>query len=311
MLPIVNFEPFLQGSEADRLAVAQDIAQACSEVGFLYIRNHGVPSEVIEAAKAAQRAFFARPMDEKLPYRRKTGQYRGYIAPMAFTETKGKPPTLYESFIVGDAYAADDPVAEESAGTVSPTPWPQDDEFTPAFKAYWAAVSQLADRLMQAYAMALGLPEDCFAKMMTRRMSNLSILHYLARDPDAHLGDDDARAHRDTNALTILLPGEVGGLEVKRKDGSFAEAPPEPGCFVVNTANMMEIWSGGRFRSTIHRVHPPVGVDRYSLAYFASPNPETEVRPLVDPVPGIDPKLIEPVEAGRDMARFIALFDRK
>lgn len=311
MLPIVDIKPFLEGGAEDRLTVAREIASACAEVGFLYIKNHGVPTDVIENAKSAQRAFFARPLEEKKTYGRRPGRYRGYIAPMAFTETEGKPPTLYESFVVGDDIAADDPVQNETEGVLSPTPWPEDTgDFTPAIRAYWTAVSELADHLMRAYAMALDLREDTFEKLMTRRISNLAVLHYLARDPQAHLGEDDARAHKDTNALTILLPGEVGGLEVQRRDGRFAEAPPEPGCFVVNTANMMEIWSGGRFRSTIHRVHPPVGIDRYSLAYFASPNYEVEVRPLVEPVPGIDPDLIKPVQAGRDMARFIALFDR-
>ena len=136
-------------------------------------------------------------------------------------------------------------------------------------------------------------------------MTNVSVLHYLPRrrEPD---GGSEAGAHHDTNALTILLPGEVGGLQVLRRDGRWIEAPPVEGAFVVNLGNMMETWSGGRFVSTKHRVHPPGGVHRYSSAYFASPNFDT----LVEPVTGAQATGDYPaLHAGEDFGRFVAQFD--
>ena len=42
-IPLIDFQPFLAGSRNDRLAVAQQVRDACETIGFLYLRNHGVP----------------------------------------------------------------------------------------------------------------------------------------------------------------------------------------------------------------------------------------------------------------------------
>ena len=106
-------------------------------------------------------------------------------------------------------------------------------------------------------------------------------------------------------------PGEAGGLQVGGADGIYREVRPEPGCFVVNIGNMMERWSGGRFRSTMHRVHPPRLLERYAIAFFAVPDHDTAVRPL----PGLpatgDPGDMAPRRAGDDLAAFIENFDRQ
>ena len=39
---------------------------ASEEVGFFYVENHGVPEPVISAADTAARAFFSRPLEQKL-----------------------------------------------------------------------------------------------------------------------------------------------------------------------------------------------------------------------------------------------------
>ena len=59
----------------------------------------------------------------------------------------------------------------------------------------------------------------------------------------------------------------------------------------------------------MHRVHPPVGLERYSIAYFAFPGYDTIVRPLPGmPAMRVDGKPAE-IHAGNDLASFIAQFD--
>jgi isopenicillin N synthase-like dioxygenase len=113
--------------------------------------------------------------------------------------------------------------------------------------------------------------------------------------------------HHGTNVVTILLSSPAGGLEVLHRDGRWIEAPPLDGCFVVNIANQMECWSGGRFRSTKHRVKPPAGIDRYSIGYFAPPNYDTMIEPLPANAPDAD--RFDPIHVGRDLAGFVAGFD--
>lgn len=308
MLPIVDFSPFLEGSTAQRRTVADAIGSACAEHGFLYIRNHGVPEDIVASARDAQRAYFARPEDEKRRLTRARGRYRGYIPVLPFATTDGHEPILYEAFIAGTEIPETHRAIKDSNGIISPNLWPElPAEFAPAMRAYWDAVTELSQALLRAYAMALGRPEETLLPEFDVPISNMSVLHYLKRESVTD-GPDDVKPHRDTNALTILLPGTVGGLEVQGRDGRFRAAPPVEGCYVVNTGNMMEVWSGGRFRSTMHRVHPPKGTDRYSLAYFAAPNYETVVAPLVSAV-STDADL-SPIHAGRALEGFVSTFDR-
>ena len=42
-IPVIDFGPFLNGSAAERKAVARQIGEACRNIGFFYLINHGVP----------------------------------------------------------------------------------------------------------------------------------------------------------------------------------------------------------------------------------------------------------------------------
>jgi isopenicillin N synthase-like dioxygenase len=46
---------------------------------------------------------------------------------------------------------------------------------------------------------------------------------------------------------------------------------------VVNVGDAMEFWTGGRFKSTLHRVAEGKGEERWSLVYFDQPDDEVEL----------------------------------
>ncbi|MBC6439118.1 MAG: isopenicillin N synthase family oxygenase [Rhodospirillales bacterium] len=313
MLPIIDISPLNSDDLAVRQDVARQIGQNCETMGFLYVTGHGVSDDVIADARSATKRFFAMPDETKRRFVRPEGVLRGYIPTMPFSQnTPEAPPTTYEGFNMGVELPPGDPAIEESHGLCTPNIWPDEPEdFRGAIQAYWQGVDRVSNLLLKAFALALGQDEDRFTRMFTKQLTNISLLHYHSRPELQDAPPDASVAHRDTNAITVLLPSPVGGLQVEGTDGVYREVVPEPGCFVVNIGNMMESWSGGRMRSTMHRVHPPRHLERYSIGYFAVPDYDTVVEPLPGlPVTGA-PEDMAPRHAGQDLEGFISNFDRQ
>ena len=86
--------------------------------------------------------------------------------------------------------------------------------------------------------------------------------------------------HTGFGCLTLLAQDDAGGLEVRAADGSWIAAPPVEGALLVNTGDIVPVWSGGRWRSTAHRVVNPPDRNRYSIAYFYDPGPDAVIAPL-------------------------------
>ncbi|MCP4247943.1 MAG: isopenicillin N synthase family oxygenase, partial [bacterium] len=94
------------------------------------------------------------------------------------------------------------------------------------------------------------------------------------RDDDWGVGE-----HTDYGLLTLLAQDRNGGLEVKTP-GGWIDAPPLPGALVCNIGDMLDRLTGGRFRSTPHRVRNRGGQGRLSFPLFFDPDFAAELRPL-------------------------------
>ncbi len=169
----------------------------------------------------------------------------------------------------------------------APTIWPaQPAGFFDAWTAYYAALENLAARVMRLFAVALNLPENHFERFIDAPISALRALNY----PEQHVapkpGQLRAGAHTDYGSLTILLP-QAGskGLEIITPDGQWTAVPPVEGAFVINIGDLMARWTNDRWVSTLHRVVNPSPDDggmarRQSLAFFHQPNWNAEITVL-------------------------------
>jgi len=84
--------------------------------------------------------------------------------------------------------------------------------------------------------------------------------------------------------LTLLLADPTPhALQVHSSTpSSWLNADPIPGAFVVNIGDMMERWTNGLWKSTLHRVvHTGEGF-RVSVPFFLEPDFEARVRPLAE-----------------------------
>lgn len=120
----------------------------------------------------------------------------------------------------------------------------------------------------------------------------------LPGDEDITVEDVRAGAHSDYGSITLLFqrPGQPG-LEIKNPDGSWSNVPIDPANFLqqgkplpilVNIADLLEYWTAGLLKSTVHRVVFPAetkdGGDRYSVVYFSHPLDDVLLEPVPSPL---------------------------
>ena len=275
-LPIIDFA----GADAATLAKALD--KAFSEIGFCYFRSIGVDQALVDGAFGASRRFHAQSREAKDAIAMNRF-HRGYMAPktsiiQTSSVAKVTKPNDSESFMLMHEVAADDPRFGRPLD--GPNLWPELPGFHEPVVAYEQAMHQFCLRLLKPLALALGLPRDWFGPFFEQPTTFLRLLHYPPHAPDA---DDDAfgsAPHTDYGFITILCQDSQGGLEVRRRDGTWLAAPPIPGTWVVNVADMLSRWTNGRWQSTPHRVKNLSGGDRYSCPYFFDMSMDSTVEVL-------------------------------
>jgi len=269
VVPVIDIADLASADPAERQAVAKALGEAAREVGFLYVRGHGVPEALSAAVLDAARRVFDEPLERKQGwYIGRSMNHSGYVPEGEEVFADGKTDRK-EAFDVG----LDAP--EGGAPMLGPNLWPDLPGFREPVAAYYAAMAGLARRMFRGFALALGLPEDHFDPHLARPPSQLRLIHY-PYDPDAA----DARgigAHTDYEFFTILRSTEPG-LEVMNGEGRWIDVPPQPGAFVINIGDMLEAWTNGVFVATSHRVRK-VAAERFSFPFFATCDYETVVEP--------------------------------
>jgi isopenicillin N synthase-like dioxygenase len=274
-LPVIDISGLSSPNLADRQAVGAELREACLDKGFFYIKNHGVPVELLNDVFAEAAAFFALPPDQKDEVNKsKSKANRGYEPLQGQTLEPGAPPDLKEGYYIGPEHGADDPRVLAGMFNHGPNLWPsQRPNFRPVMENYRGVMFALAAQLMQGMALSLDLPEDYFGEYNKDANGTVRLLHYPPQPPQGNPAQKGAGAHTDFGGLTILRQGDVGGLQVwDQKTDAWIHADPLPNTYVVNLGDMISRWTNDRYRSTVHRVVNASGKERYSVPFFYTGN---------------------------------------
>ncbi|KAK8050789.1 hypothetical protein PG994_012519 [Apiospora phragmitis] len=294
-IPTVDLAGLDSGSLEARQRIAREISDACRRCGFFYIKNHGVPEDVIRQTFALLRRFFALDHDAKMEaHAQKNPAIRGY-EPMLETNldprTKGD---IKEAFTMGDCYLEPEQDYTGKTGEPGPPPhvtqpqniWPSAAPWwREGLYAYYAHVLPLALKLVRVFALGFGLDENALDSMFRFPITGMRPLHYpptpgASASTEEEEGNVGLGAHSDFSWLTLVLQDDVPALEVLNQDGHWVDAPPVPGTFVCNVGQYLERQSNGRYPATVHRVLNKTGRERYSLPFFLTPGPEVDLEVL-------------------------------
>jgi len=317
-IPIVDFAKAIDGTKDEKEAVAKAIDNAFQNMGFVYLKNHSVPLELVEECFTWVRSpgptlpthtrssphtitqskkFFALPHSTKIlaPHPPGGSHHRGYSAP-------GVEKVSQHEYDANElAKARDVPEFKESfeSGNIDddtqPNIWLPDNEI-PGFRAfmekYFTHCARLVHRILDSLSIALNVPSPGLTSTHSNNLFQLRLLHYPAIATHELTNNKRSRinAHSDFGTLTLLFQDAIGGLEIEdpHQQGIFRPAHPITNTVLVNVGDLMERWSNDRWRSTVHRVGSNTvtddadGVvpDRYSIPFFATPDMETVVEAL-------------------------------
>lgn len=278
LVPRVDISTLVTGR--DNAPVAAAIDAACRDTGFFSIVGHGVEVARLRQLDALAREFFALDEQEKneIAMARGGRAWRGWF-PVGGELTSGVPDRK-EGIYFGAELGADDPRVRAGVPLHGPNLFPRRPAaLREAVLHHLRVMTELGHALMRGVGLALGLAPDWFERELTADPTILfRIFCYppmsSTESPNPEWG---VQEHTDYGLLTILGQDDVGGLQV-RSNAGWIDVPPDPDAFVCNIGDMLERMTGGRYRSTPHRVRNTSTASRLSFPFFFDPGWAAEIR---------------------------------
>jgi isopenicillin N synthase-like dioxygenase len=302
-IPVIDVGPAFRAEPGGLDAVAAQVRDASERVGFFYVAGHGVPAAVIDDAFAASREFHALALEDKLALKLNQNNI-GYLPvnesiQRASTVHKATRPNFNESFFISHDRGPDHPDVVAGTPLRGANQWPAGHaRMRATMVRYFTTMEALGARTLPILARALDLPADFFAPFFDDEAHiNLRFLHYPPQEVDdpEQFGQGP---HTDNSFITFLAREETPGLAVRLPSGEWLSPPLIDGTFLVNLGNVMKRWSNDRFLSTPHGVVNDSGRDRYSIAFFYSPDIHATIECLPTCVSTTNPARYEPAVYG-------------
>lgn len=273
-MPILDLGDWIAGGSIEPLV--EQFKAACTNTGFFYVRNHGVPQQVIDEVFDATRRYMSLPMEERMKDQIDERFRRGFM-PMGVTQHPGHKPDLKESYELGVDLPLSDPDVQAGRPLHGPNRWPADKPWlAQAATAYFEHTMALGKRLLRVFAVALGQPEDFFLQYTRKPMVQARLFHYPPQSSPTNL-ELGAAAHTDYGMLTLLAQDPIGGLELCTREGEWVGAPYIEGTLVINLGDLVKVWTNDVYVSNPHRVANRTGRERYSIPTFFNLDYDTPV----------------------------------
>ncbi len=297
-IPTVDLAEFMSGDPKKKADFVQQLGKAYEEVGFVAVKNHGIPDELIGDLYKYVQQFFSLPLEQKRNYEdpELAGQ-RGYTS-FGKEHAKGSDaPDLKEFYQYGQV-PRDNFSEEEYPANVEVK---QVEGFNETFEKAYRAFEQSGKALLQAIALYLGLDEHYFDNYVHNGNSILRAIHYppITQEPKSAIR---AEQHEDINLITLLVGASADGLEILTKQNEWVPVTSLPEQIVVNVGDMLQRLTNNKLRSTTHRVVNPKRelwhTSRFSIPFFLHPKSSMSLQCLESCIDSAHPKAYEDATAG-------------
>jgi len=230
-VPVLDLAKWTEGSTEQKSQFVAELGDAFHEIGFIAIKNHGIPMSLIEDFYSSSKSFFAleKPTKTKYEIPGLAGQ-RGYTS-FGKEHAKGsKVADLKEFFQIGQQVEDTHPDKERYPDNVQVSEVPQFPKL--GFDLY-KSFEKVGTILLKAIAIHLDLAEGYFDGQVHEGSSILRAIHYppITQEPNSAIR---AEQHEDINLITLLVGASAGGLQLLNKDNEWLDIEPEEDEIVIN-----------------------------------------------------------------------------
>ncbi|KAF9889349.1 hypothetical protein FE257_007459 [Aspergillus nanangensis] len=257
-IPLLDYSQSLSPSTKPDFLLS--LRHAIVNVGFFYLVNHPIDSDVQQRLVKKTPELFDLPLEKKLEIEMiNSKHFLGYSRLQA--ETTARKADYREQFDFATELPApgpDEPLYHNIRG---PNQWPDETAipgFRQALEDYLAAIDPLADAFQILIAEALDLPPKAlqpYFDVPSRHKMKLIKYPPPPQSTAEAATTQGVGPHKDSEFLTFLLQATPHpGLEVQNKAGEWVPAPPVAGSLVVNIGRALEAITGGVCTATTHRV---------------------------------------------------------
>ncbi|KAM3222018.1 protein DOWNY MILDEW RESISTANCE 6 isoform X1 [Capsicum annuum] len=256
----------LDGPIEQRVSTIHAISSACAQWGFFRVTNHCINISIMDEMLKVIEEFFNLPLDEKMRY-----ASENVMDPVRYgtsLNTSRKHALHWRDFL------------RHYGGLVPHTYhlWPDNPpSYRHVAKEYLKEVWQLAVKIFGAISEGLGLDPNYIERSLGDEGTQIIAANYYppCPEPNKTLG---LAAHSDHGGLTILMDNGIHGLQIKHNQTWFL-VPHDPGTFIVNLGDYLEILSNGRYKSVEHRSVVNEEKTRISIAVGHGPEMDAIVEP--------------------------------
>lgn len=226
-LPVIDYsrvKAFFSNKTPENVAENEKLLKAVNDVGFIYLKNHGITDDRMKRLFDYAKEFFALPVSKKEKIESCESKFfHGWFSPER--TSKSAIADQKEAFDVGD-----------DTNLARPNQWPENwPRFRTDMNYFFQKCHEIHVDLLSTFAEGQGLPKDYFNPSVDRKDHYLRLLHYPATTPDSIGSRLRASPHTDYGTLTLLFNDNSGGLQIRAKDGQWLEVPPLPGYAIVNS----------------------------------------------------------------------------
>jgi isopenicillin N synthase-like dioxygenase len=298
-IPVVDLNDFLNGTPEQKSAFVQQLGKAYEDVGFVAVKNHGIPADLIEDLYKYVQQFFSLPSEKKKKFEipELAGQ-RGYTS-FGKEHAKGSDaPDLKEFFQYGQVVPQDHELKSEYPDNVKVDDVPG---FSETFFRAYRAFERSGKSLLQAIALYLNLDETYFDEFVEEGNSIVRAIHYppITSEPKSAIR---AEQHEDINLITLLVGASADGLQILTKHNEWIGVTSLPDQIVVNVGDMLQRLTNNKLKSTTHRVvNPPRDLwhtSRFSIPFFLHPKSSMSLAALNSCIDKTHEKAYKDITAG-------------